>query len=48
MDPAVLDNLPIVSISGAPLLTGALVRLRAFMPSGDGERAELELQVAVA
>jgi hypothetical protein len=38
------DTMLILAISGALLLTGALVLLRALVLSGDGERAELELE----
>jgi uncharacterized protein len=38
------DDFLIVSISGALLLTGALVLLRALVLTGSGERAELELE----
>jgi uncharacterized membrane protein YfcA len=38
------DDFLIISISGALLLTGALVLLRALVLTGSGERAELELE----
>ena len=38
------DDFLIVSISGALLLTGALVMLRALVLTGSGERAELQLE----